>query len=88
MGLLIFVVITRTMSPTSQPLSCSRHKRNGCRAKAQAALPTMMSGLHGCLRADVTWVGSGEKEGESSCLLFCCPMLAGDSSRTGFGMAG
>ena len=49
----------------TQPLSCSRHKRNGCRAQAQAALPTMMSGLHGCLRADVTWVGSGEKEGES-----------------------
>ena len=47
----------------TQPLSCSRHKRNGC--KAQAALPTMMSGLEGCLRADVTWVGSGEKEGES-----------------------
>ena len=46
----------------TQPLSCSRHKRNGC--KAQAALPTMMSGLDGCLRADVTWVGSGEK-GES-----------------------
>ena len=47
----------------TQPLSCSRHKRNGC--KAQAALPTMMSGLDGCLRADVTWAGSGEKEGES-----------------------
>ena len=46
----------------TQPLSCSRHKRSGC--KAQAALPTMMSGLDGCLRADVTWVGSGEK-GES-----------------------
>ena len=25
----------------------------------------MMSGLDGCLCADVTWVGSGEKEGES-----------------------
>ena len=49
----------------TQPLSCSRHKRDGCRAKAQAALPTMMSGLDGCLRADVTWVGSGQKEGES-----------------------
>ena len=49
----------------TQPLSCSRHKRNGCKAQAQAALPTMMSGLDGCLRADVTWVGSGEKEGES-----------------------
>ena len=47
----------------TQPLSCSRHKRNEC--KAQAALPTMMSGLDGCLLADVTWVGSGEKEGES-----------------------
>ena len=47
----------------TQPLSCSRHKRNGC--KAQAALPTMMSGLDGCLRVDVIWVGSGEKEGES-----------------------
>ena len=35
------------------------------KAQAQAALPTMMSGLDGCLRADVTWVGSGEKEGES-----------------------
>ena len=46
----------------TQPFSCSRHKRNGCRA--QAALPTMMSRLDGCLRADVTWVGSGEK-GES-----------------------
>ena len=49
----------------TQPLSCSRLKRNGCKAQAQAALPTMMSGLDGCLRADVTWVGSGEKEGES-----------------------
>ena len=49
----------------TQPLSCSRHKRNGCKTHAQAALPTMMSGLDGCLRADVTWVGSGEKEGES-----------------------
>ena len=49
----------------TQPLSCSRHERNGCKAQAQAALPTMMSGLDGCLRADVTWVGSGEKEGES-----------------------
>ena len=49
----------------TQPLSCSRHKRNGCRAQAQAALPTMMSGLDGCLRADVTWVGSGQKGGES-----------------------
>ena len=47
------------------PLSCSRHKRSGCKAQAQAALPTMMSGLDGCLRADVTWVGSGEKEVES-----------------------
>ena len=47
----------------TQPLSCSRHNRNGC--KAQAALPTMMSGLDGCLRVDVTWVGSGEEEGES-----------------------
>ena len=43
----------------TQPLSCSRHKRNGCRAQAQTALPTMMSGLDGCLRADVTWVGEG-----------------------------
>ena len=43
----------------TQPLSCSRHKGNGCRAHAQAALPTMMSGLDGCLRADVTWVGKG-----------------------------
>ena len=49
----------------TQPLSCSRHKRNGCKAQAQAALPTMMSGFDGCLRADVTWVGSREKEGES-----------------------
>ena len=45
------------------PLSCSGHKRNGYRA--QAALLPMMSGLDSCLRADVTWVGSGEKEGES-----------------------
>ena len=74
----------------TQPLSCSRHKRNGCRAQAQAALPTMMSGLDGCLRADVTWVGegAGEKEEEVLCLLFCCPMLAGDRSRTGFGIVG
>ena len=49
----------------TQPLSCSRYKRNGCKAQAQAALPAMMSGLDGCLRADETWVGSGEKEGES-----------------------
>ena len=55
----------RKVCQRTQPLSCSRHKRNGCRAQAQAALPTMMSGLDGCLRADVTWVGSGEKEGES-----------------------
>ena len=38
----------------TQPLSCSRHKRNVCRAQAQAALLTMTSGLHGCLRAGVT----------------------------------
>ena len=44
----------------TQPLSCSRHKRNRCKAQAQAALPTMMSGLDGCLRADVTWVGVGK----------------------------
>ena len=44
----------------TQPLSCSRHKRNRCRA--QAALPPMMSGLDGCLRADVTWVGEGAGE--------------------------
>ena len=49
----------------TQPLSCSRHERNGCKAHAQAALPTMMYGLDGCLRADVTWVGSGGKKGES-----------------------
>ena len=49
----------------TQPLSCSRRKRNGCKAQAQAALPTMMSALDGCLRVDVIWVGSGEKEGES-----------------------
>ena len=49
----------------TQSLSSSRHKINGCKAQAQAALPTMMSGLDGCLRADVTWVGSGEEEGES-----------------------
>ena len=54
----------------TQPLSCSRHKRNGCRAKAQAAPPTMMSGLDGCLRADVTWVGSGQKEGEGFYVCF------------------
>ena len=58
----VFVGISKVCQLT-QPLSCSRHKRNGF--KAQAALPTMMSGLDGCLRADVTWVGSGEKEGES-----------------------
>ena len=33
----------------AQPLSCSGHKRNGCRA--QPALPPMMSGLDSCLRA-------------------------------------
>ena len=60
----VFVDMSKVRQRT-QPLSCSRHERNGCRAQAQAALPTMMSGLHGCLRADVTWVGSGEKEGES-----------------------
>ena len=59
----VFVGMSKVCQRT-QPLSCSRHKRNGCRAQAQAALPTMMSGLDGCLRADVTWVGSGEK-GES-----------------------
>ena len=30
----------------------------------------------------------GKGRREFSCLLFCCPMLAGDSSRTGFGMVG
>ena len=56
----------------TQPSSCSRHKRNWCRAQAQAALPTMMSGLDGCLRADVTWVGegAGEKEEESFYVCF------------------
>ena len=48
----------------TQPLSCSRHKRNGCRAQAQAALPTMMSGVDGCLRAVVTRVGEGAREKE------------------------
>ena len=42
--------------PTYPAITCSRHKRNGCKAQAQAALPTMMSGLDVCLRADVTWV--------------------------------
>ena len=60
----VFVGMSKVCLRT-QPLSCSRHKRNGCKAQAQATLPTMMSGLDGCLRADVTWVGSGEKEGES-----------------------
>ena len=55
----------------TQPLSCSSHKRNGCRAQAQAALPTMMSGLDGCLRADVTWVGVGAGEKEEESLYVC-----------------
>ena len=46
------------------PLSCSRHKRNGCRAQAQAALPTMMSGLDGCERERDMGREWG-KEGES-----------------------
>ena len=52
-------------------LSCSRHKRYGFTAQTHAALPTMMSGLDGCSRADVTWVGYGEKEGESFHVCFC-----------------
>ena len=58
----VFVGMSKVCQRT-QPFSCSRHKRNGC--KAQAAQPTMMSGRDGCLHADLTWVGSGEKEGES-----------------------
>ena len=67
----VFVGMSKVRQRT-EPLSCSRHKRNGCRAQAQAALPTMMSGLDGCLRADVTWVGegAGEKEEESFCVCF------------------
>ena len=84
----VFVGMSKVCQRT-QPLSCSRHKRNGCRAQAQKALPTMMSGLDVCLRADVTCVWEwGKRRRKFSCLLFCCPMLAGDSSRTGFGMDG
>ena len=54
-----------------QQLSCSRHKRNWSKEQAQAALPTMMSGLDGCLRADVTWVGRGENELESFHAKYC-----------------
>ena len=63
----VFVGMSKVRQRT-QPLSCSRHKRNGCRAQAQAAL----SGLDGCLRADVTWVGegAGEKEEESFYVCF------------------
>ena len=59
------------------PLSCSRHKRNGCRAQAQAALPTMMSGFHCCLHADVTWVGSGEKKERVFMSTFLLPNAGG-----------
>ena len=48
-----------------------------CRAQAQAALPTMMSELDGCLRADMTWVGSGEREGESFHVCFLLPNAGG-----------
>ena len=44
----VFVGMSKVRQRT-QPLSCSGHKRNGCRA--QAALPPMMSGLDSCLRA-------------------------------------
>ena len=44
----VFVGMSKVLQRT-QPLSCSGHKRNECRA--QAALPPMMSGLDGCLRA-------------------------------------
>ena len=61
----------------TRPLSCSRHKRNGCRA--QAALPTMMSGLDGCLHADVTWVGerAGEKKKRVFMSAFLLPNAGG-----------
>ena len=45
----VFVGMSKVRQRT-QPLSCSRHNRNGCGAQAQTALPTMMSGLDGCLR--------------------------------------
>ena len=44
----VFVGMSKVRQRT-QPLSCSGHKRNECRA--QAALPPMMSGLDSCLRA-------------------------------------
>ena len=82
----VFVGMSKVRQPTQQ-FSCSRYKINDCRA--QAALLTMMSGLHGFLRADMTWVGSGEKEEESFHVCFsAAKMLAGDRSGTGFNMVG
>ena len=66
----MFVGVSKVRQRT-QPLSYSRHKRNGCRAQAQAALPTMMYGLDGCLRAAVTWVGEGAGENEEESFYVC-----------------
>ena len=66
----MFVGVSKVHQRT-QPLSCSRHKRNGCRAQAQAALATMMCGLDGCLREDVTWVGEGALEKEEESFYVC-----------------
>ena len=58
-----------------------------CGCGAQAALPAMRSRVHGYLGAHMgrEW---GKRKRGFSCLLFSCPMLAGDRSRTGFGMVG
>ena len=72
----------------TQPLSCSRHK------KWVQGTGTGSSANHDVwawwLLARGRDMGRewGKRRREFSCRLFCCPMLAGNSSRTGFGMVG
>ena len=58
-----------------------------CGCGAQAALPTMHEVLASWLLECAMGRGWGKKRKFSS-LLFCCPMLAGERSRTGFGRVG
>ena len=56
-----------------------------CGCGAQAALPAMRSRVHGYLGAHMGRAWGKRRRGFSR-LLFSCPELAGDRSRTGFGM--
>ena len=58
-----------------------------CGRGAQAALLAMRSWVHGYLDAHMGREWRKKRRG-FSCMLFSRPMVAGDRSRTGFGMVG